>query len=335
MCASRSSLNSRRSDRRRSVMRFFTAAEIGAALDYPSLIAALHDAFRAGVEVPARHRHAVGQGEGAGTLLLMPAWMNEGSPRYLGAKILTVFPENAKRHLSSVAATYFLMSAETGFPLAGFDGHELTVWRTGAASALAAKYLAREDASRLLIVGAGSLAPHLARAHASVRPIREISVWNRTPAGAEALAAKLRAENFEARAVENLEASVREADIVSCATLSTEPLIKGAWLKDGAHLDLVGGFTPSMREADDDAVKRARVYVDTSAGALQEAGDIIGPMSRGVLRAEDIQGDLSDLCRGLVRGRGAANEITLFKSVGSAIEDLAAAALLWRKGGSA
>lgn len=310
-------------------MRFITAEEIDAALDFPRLIEALSRAFRGGIEAPLRHRHAIA-GDERNSLLLMPAWTNDRSERFLGVKILTVYPDNTTRGLASTTATYFLMSGETGFPLAGFDGHALTVWRTAAASALASRYLSRTDASRLLLVGAGSLPPYLARAHAGVRPIRDIAIWNRTPERAEQLAAALRAEGFGAEAVTDLEAAARAADIISCATLSTEPLIKGGWLKAGAHLDLVGGFTPAMREADDAALARAHVYVDTRA-AIAEAGDLAGPMARGVLCAGNIRGDLAGLCSGEVKGREGAGEITLFKSVGTAIEDLATAALLWEK----
>jgi ornithine cyclodeaminase len=314
-------------------MRFFSADEIDAAFNFPELIDAVANAFRGGIEAPLRHRHAIAGNE-ANSLLLMPAWTTGNGARFVGAKILTVYPENAKRGLASTTATYFLMSGETGFPLAAFDGHALTVWRTAAASALASRFLSRTEASRLLIVGAGSLAPYLARAHAGVRPITEVAIWNRTAARAEKLAAQLQAERRDAKAVTDLEAAARNADIISCATLSTEPLIKGEWLKEGAHLDLVGGFTPMMREADDEAATRARVYVDTRA-ALKEAGDIAVPLQHGKLREADIQGELSELCRNEVKGRASAREITLFKSVGSAVEDLAAAILLWEKSGSA
>ncbi len=312
-------------------MRFITAEEIDAAFDFPQLIDALALAFRGGIEAPLRHRHGIARDE-RNSLLLMPAWTIGSGERFLGVKILTVYPDNVQRGLASTTATYFLMSGDTGFPLAGFDGHALTVWRTAAASALASRYLSRADASRLLVVGAGSLPPYLVRAHASVRPIIEIAIWNRTAARAEALAAQLRVEGLNAKAVTDLEAAAREADIISCATLSTEPLIRGAWLKDGAHLDLVGGFTPLMREADDEALVRAAVYVDTRA-AVTEAGDIAGPIARGAFRAEDVRGDLAGLCGGRQRGREGASAITLFKSVGTAIEDLAAAALVWEKHG--
>lgn len=315
-------------------MRFIAAQEIGAALDFPALIAALKDAFRADFNVPLRHHHAIEREGGTATLLLMPAWSAAGPASFLGTKIVTVFPDNVSRGVPSVTGVYLLLSGETGALLAAFDGRALTLWRTAAASALAATYLAREDASYLLLVGAGALAPYLIRAHAGVRPIRKVSIWNRTPARAEALALALRAEKLDVSVVRKLEDAASKADIVSCATLSNEPLIRGAWLKAGAHLDLVGGFKPTMRETDDGAIERARVYVDTRAGAMKEAGDIADPIRRGILREEDIRGDLFELCRGSAKGRAADNEITLFKSVGSAIEDLAAAMLLWKKFGA-
>ena len=180
------------------------------------------------------------------------------------------------------------------------------------------------------MVGAGALAPYLIRAHASVRPLRKIVIWNRTQERAEALAAELSSQGFQARAADDLEAAMRAADIVSCATLSSSPLLRGSWLQPGMHLDLVGGFKPTMREADDKTLRLARIYVDTRAGALTEAGDIVDPLRRKVIREQDIQGDLFDLCRGRVKGREAPDEITLFKSVGTAIEDLATAMLIWR-----
>jgi alanine dehydrogenase len=181
------------------------------------------------------------------------------------------------------------------------------------------------------MVGAGALAPHLVRAHACVRPIRRVTLWNRTRSRAVALAFGLAVGGVETEVTDDLEGAVREADIVSCATLAREPLVRGAWLKKGAHLDLVGGFTPEMREADDRAVKRARVYVDTRAGACSEAGDIVQPLRSGLIDETDIRGDLFDLCRGKAKGRTSDSQITLFKSVGTAIEDLAAAMLVWER----
>ena len=312
-------------------MRVITAEEIDRALTYPALIAALKDAFCSDIAVPERHHHTVAQPGADATLLLMPAWTGAADPsgdRFLGCKLVTVFPDNAAVGQPSVHGTYVLMAGATGEPLAVMDARTLTVWRTAAASALAASYLAREDAEHLVMVGAGALAPHLVRAHAAVRPIKWVTLWNRTRSRAVQAAFGLAVSGIETEVADDLEAAVRNADIVSCATLSAEPLIKGAWLKKGAHLDLVGGFTPMMREADDRAVKRARLYVDTRAGA-KEAGDIVQPLERGIIEAKDIRGDLFELCRGTAKGRTAEAQITLFKSVGTAIEDLAAAKLVW------
>lgn len=294
-----------------------------AALAFPRLITALREAFVAGAEVPLRHRHAVAGGDG--TLLLMPSWQGKAA---MGVKLVTVFPGNGALGLNSVFSTYLLCDGATGQHLAVIDGNEITGRRTAAASALAGDYLARRDAETLLIVGAGHIAGMMAQAWSAVRGIRRVMVWNVRAARAEALAASLRAEGFDAVSVEDLEGAVRMADIVSCATLASEPIVKGAWLRPGTHLDLIGGYRPDMREADDAAVKRARVFIDTEA-ALAEAGDLTQPIGAGVIVRNDIVGDLAALCRGSVGGRSADGEITLFKSVGSAIEDLAAAALVW------
>ncbi len=308
-------------------MRFVTAEELGRILRYPALVDALAEGFRADITVPVRHHHTLPQPGADATLLLMPAWTESGQ-RFLGCKIVTVFPDNARAKLPSVYGQYLLMSGDTGEPLALIEGRTLTAWRTACASALAARYLARQDASHLVLIGAGALAPHLVRAHAAVRPIKRVTIWNRTSANAVALGFKLAEEGFVADVSDDL-AAVRDADIVSCATLSSEPLVRGDWLKPGTHVDLVGGFTPKMREADDAALRRARVFVDTRGGALKEAGDLVDPLARGVIKESDVQGDLFDLCRGKTTGRGSAEEITLFKSVGTAIEDLAAAMLVW------
>ena len=309
-------------------MRVVTAEDIDRALTYPALIEALREAFRAEITVPMRHHHTVPQPGADATLLLMPAWTT-GEGSFLGCKVVTVFPDNGKIAKPAVLGSYLLMSGNTGEPLAAIDGTILTRWRTAAASALATSYLAREDAARLVMVGAGALSPHLVRAHASVRPIRHITLWNRTRGRAVQAAFALAVKGIEIEVTDDLEAAVREADIVSCATLSAAPLVRGKWLKKGAHVDLVGGFTPKMREADDDAIRRARVYVDTRT-ALKEAGDILQPLKKGVLKKDGIRGDLFELCRGTAKGRTKAAEITLFKSVGTALEDLAAAMLVWR-----
>lgn len=308
-------------------MRVLSADELAGILTFPRLIEALREAFRSDIVTPERLHYTVARpGAADGTLLLMPAWTG-GAGGHVGVKIASVYPGNAARSLPSVMASYVLMDGDTGQPLAMLDGSMLTLRRTAAASALGASFLARKDASHFVMVGAGALAPHLIEAHASVRPISAVTIWNRNPGRAAALATALAGRPYAVTATEDIEAAVREADVISCATLSSEPLVRGDWLKPGAHLDLVGGFTPAMREADDAAVARARLYVDTRAGAMKEAGDIVAPLKSGIIAEADIRGDLFDLCRGLVDGRGTAEEVTLFKSVGTAVEDIAAASL--------
>jgi ornithine cyclodeaminase len=256
----------------------------------------------------------------------MPAW-RVGA--FAGVKIVTVFPENGRRGLNAVFSTYLLIDGATGAHLALIDGNEITARRTAAASALAADSLARADATSLLIVGAGHIAGMMADAYATIRPIDMVRIWNHTPPKAEALAARLRAGGHAAIAVTDLAAAVAASDIVSAATLSTAPLIAGDWLRPGTHVDLIGGFRPDMREADDEAVRRSRVFIDTEA-ALSEAGDLIQPIARGVLTPSAIAGSLATLSAEPASGRRASDEITLFKSVGSALEDLAAAILVYQ-----
>jgi ornithine cyclodeaminase len=306
-------------------MRILDASAVE-GLETGPLVERLREMFRSGGVVPPRHHHTIPVTGGAdATLLLMPAWQ---PGRYLGTKVVTVFPSNSDRGLPAVAGTYVLMSGHTGEPLVLIDGRMLTLRRTAAASALAARYLARQDAHRLLMVGTGALAPHLIMAHASVRPIKEVLIWGRNADKARRLARSLSNRYLTVTATDDLEGATGGADVISCATLSHEPLIRGEWLKPGQHLDLVGGFTPAMRETDDTAIERARVYVDTPM-ALQEAGDIVQPLQSGVLLEKSIAGDLGELTQGRCHGRSFYNQITLFKSVGTALEDLAAAILLF------
>jgi alanine dehydrogenase len=306
-------------------MRTLGPSEVIAALDFEGTIEALRQMFRGGCEVPVRHHHTVPVPGGRdATLLLMPAWQ---LGRHIGVKLVTVFPDNGEKALPSVMGAYLLLDAKTGQPLALMDAPALTARRTAAASALAAKYLARPDAERLLMVGTGALAPHLIEAHVSVRPIKHVLVWGRSLEKAQKLAHRLSRRHLSLSATDDLANAVRGADIVCCATLARDPLLRGHWLKLGTHVDLVGGFTPEMREADDEVVKRARVFVDTREGALKEAGDVVQPIRSGVLREDDVAGDLFDLTRGSRAGRRYYDQITLFKSVGTALEDLAAAQL--------
>ena len=304
------------------------ASRTRAPLGFDRLVPALREAFTNDASVPSRHVHAVRAGGGEGTVLIMPAWSEAG---YLGIKTINIFPGNGARGLPGLHATYALYDARTGVPLAAMDGNEITARRTAAASALGASFLARADARRLLVLGTGRIARMLPAAHASVRPIDELWVWNHRPEGAQALAAQWRAEGWNARAATDLEAAVRQADIVSCATLATSPLVRGEWLAPGSHLDLIGSFTPAMREADARCFDGSLTWVDTEE-ALQKSGDLLDAMAAGTLRAEEVQGTLAMLCRGEHPGRTNDAGRTVFKAVGSALEDLAAATLVWQSG---
>ena len=301
-------------------MKNFDAAATARALPFPALVAALERMFVAGCEVPARQVHAVG---GALTALVMPAWV---PGRYFGLKVVNVAPGNAALGLPGLFASYQLFDATTGAPLALIDGGELTARRTAAASALAASRLAPADARRQLIVGAGRVGSLLGPAYRAVRDIDDVMVWSRDAQAAARLAATLVADGFPARAVGDLAAAAASADIVSCATLAAEPLIRGEWLRPGTHLDLIGGFTPAMREADDACFAGAEVWIDT-AEALAKAGDLMHPIAAGALRREDVRGTLADLCAAPAVPRDPAAR-TVFKSVGTALEDLAAAILV-------
>jgi ornithine cyclodeaminase/alanine dehydrogenase-like protein (mu-crystallin family) len=323
-------------------MRFIDAETIEARLSYPRLVDVLETAFRDGVIAPPRHHHHVPLGDRrpAATWLLMPAISAARTADgdvvagpYMGMKSVTVFPDNSARSgKPAIAGMYLLLSTETGETLAILDATRLTVWRTAAASALAARYLARADTRCMLMVGAGALAPYLIRAHASVRPIQEVMVWNRSPASAEAVAAAFKGSALKVRAVSDLEAAVRQADLISTATLSTDPLVRGDWLKPGTHVDCVGAYRSGMRETDDTLVKQARVYVDTYAGAFGEAGDILQPIAAGVIGKDHVRAELAELVKGPALARSTNAETTLFKSVGASLEDLAAAITVFENG---
>lgn len=315
-------------------MQIIDAAATRSALPFDRLVSALRERFAAGCETPPRHVHEIANplGDAGGdaaarrmTSLLMPAWV---PGKFYGVKIINIAPGNAKRGLPGLHGSYLLFDARTGVPLAHLDGDEITARRTAAAAALAGSYLAREDASHLLVVGAGRVAALLPAAWGAVRKLERVTVWARRGDEAEKLAQQWRAEGFNAQATSDLAAACGEADIVSCATLATEPVVRGAWLAPGSHLDLIGSFTPAMREADDACFEDARVFVDTDE-ALIKSGDLLVPMAHGVLSENDIRGTLTTLCKGVATGRRNATERTVFKAVGTALEDLAAAMLVY------
>ncbi|MBR7888799.1 ornithine cyclodeaminase family protein [Marinomonas sp. A79] len=312
-----------------------SAETLRARLTWSKIIPALRDIFVADVHSPVRHHHFIDvPNEPQATLLLMPAWI-EGE--YLGVKQVSVFPGNNTRNLPGLTSLYTLSCGKTGQTLAQMDGNVITAIRTAAASALASSYLSRTDSSSLLMMGAGRMGHHLVPAHCSVRDIKTVWIWDRTPLAASEFSADLQRQGIDARVcpTEQLPQVAGEVDIISCATLANEPILLGEWLKPGVHVDLVGSFTPTMREADNTAVQTASIFVDTRAGALAETGDLIIPIKEGAIAATDIQAELTELCGNTHLGRNAlpepATAITLFKSVGDSREDLAAAMLAFKE----
>ncbi len=309
-------------------MKFIPADQLHQLLDPRQLVSALRQGFHAGATVPTRHHHTIPRADADATLLLMPAWSSNGQ---IGVKMVTVFPSNSEKSLPSIYGTYTLLDEHTGAPLALMDGRILTLYRTAATSVLAATYLARKDSKSLLMIGTGALAPHIINTYAEVLGIQEVQLWGRTPAKASKLATHLTRDNLHVTVAEDLADAAGRADIISCATLSKTPLIHGEWLSPGCFVDLIGGYTPQMREADDEVIRKASIFVDTRPGALSEAGDIMIPIQKGLISADDLRADLFDLVAERHAGRQNDSEITLFKSTGYALEDLVAAQLAYSK----
>src|SRR5690554_837446 len=308
-------------------MLFIDDDRIREALDYPQLIEALRKIFLSEYTMKLRHHHFYQSESGSeNALILMPVWNKE----FMGIKQVIVAPDNHKIGLPSISAQYTLLDTQTGRVLALMNATELTARRTACTSALAASYLAPLDASDLLVVGGGSVAKHLVQAHNVVRNYTNIKVWMRNPDKKQVFVKELQDQGYSVEAAEDLEAAVKQADVISCATLSADPIIKGSWIKKGTHLDLIGSHKPDTREVDDEAISRAAVFVDSRMGALHETGELAIPIASGLLKEEDVLADITQLVSGQHPGRRNKEEITLFKSAGLAVEDLAAALLVYQ-----
>jgi ornithine cyclodeaminase len=302
--------------------------KLRAILQPRALADALHAAFsNRSLEAPLRHSHPLPSPTPNTRLLLMPAWEAKG---HFGVKLVTVFPGNATTGHATVNATYVLFDGVTGRPMTLMDGEILTLLRTGATSALAARFLARTDARHLLIVGAGRLAPWMARAHAASHPYDSISIWSRNPANAEHVAAALLSDGIIANVAPTLSFACAQADVICCATTARSPVVHAEWVRPGTHIDLVGGFTRDMREVDNAMIAKALLYADSRAAVLSEAGDLTQAIEEGIISPDHLKAELGELCRGEYPGRSNDQQITLFKSVGSAVADLAAATLAWK-----
>ena len=307
-------------------MKVYDRENVASSLQYGILIEALRKAFSSKITAPERVQHTIKNKNGSdATLLLMPAWK---IGEHIGIKIVSVFPENTTNNMNAVHANYFLTNANDGKPVAVMDGTELTLRRTACASALAADYLVNKNVDTLLMIGTGNLAPHMIKAHCVVRNYSRILIWGRNEEKAERLALSLNIKDKEILAKNDLKEALNVADVISCATLTQKPLIMGDWIKPGQHLDLVGAFTPDMAEADSKAIAKSKVVVDTYEGALSESGELINALKEGHIKKEHILSDLRELVLEEKKIRKDSNDITLFKSVGTALEDLAAAELV-------
>lgn len=301
--------------------------EIGQYLSYSNLIKGLENIFLSDYTMPVRHHHFYTNRDGDhNTLILMPVWNKD----YIGMKQVTVAPGNARENQPSIYAQYILSDARTGQPLAMMNAAELTSRRTACTSALASSYLSRKNSENLLIVGGGGVATHLIEAHLAIRNFRKISVWMRDPQKLSAFITEFKKKGIDLQPVDDLKAAAAEADVISCATLSKTPVIKGEWIRPGTHLDMIGSHKPDTRETDDDAIRRSSIFVDSRMGALHETGELALPIADGIISESDVKADIVELVKGMHAGRNSEDEITLFKSAGLAVEDLAAALLVYQ-----
>ena len=310
--------------------QFFGPDSVAAALPWDALIEAIEDTLIDDqAYAPPRTVHSVAvPGSADASLLLKAGWV---VGEVIVIKVVTFFPDNGAQELPTINAGVLLFDGATGVFRGACDGNELTTRRTAAASAVAAKRLARTDARRLLIVGTGALAPMAALAHSAVRNYDVVEIWGRNPEKAQRVANHLITHNVNARPADDIDVAVAEADVISAVTGATDPLIKGRLLKPGTHVDLIGSFTPAMRESDDDVVRGATIVADTRADGVI-AGDLSQPLESGVIAMDDIVADLRELIAGVHPGRTSEEEVTVFKSAGIALEDVAAARLVFEAG---
>lgn len=312
-----------------SEMPYINASEIASGLSYSDMVLALKRAYVMQSGLPERHHYQIGQEWGIDAqLLIMPAWRPD---KYMGVKLISLYPDNPAKCLPNISGLYCLFDGEGGQILATFDAAEITARRTAAKSVLASCYFVKDQFETLLVVGTGKLAAYFIRAYAEVLNPQKILLWGRNQDNAEKIVSELITDIPMLSVATDLEHAAGEADVISTLTTSKEPIIIGKWCKKNCHLDLVGAYRPDMREVDDDAINRASIFVDSFQGALKEAGDIIQPLEQGIISRKDVRAELAELIREDVAPGLYGKDMTIFISVGSAIEDLAAAVQIYEK----
>lgn len=309
-------------------MLHFDNHNIESLFSYKEFIPILRDSFTKKISSPPRPHYPIKNDDGdPNMLLLMPAWQ---VGNFIGIKIITVFKENALRGLNTINGTYLLLNGETGIPISTFDAATITSKRTAATSALAASYLGRSDSKTYTVLGTGQLCKELVLAYSSHFKLEHINIWGRNPAKAATRVDQLKTFRINATVAKDRTEILSESDIISAATYSKTPIVHGKYIKAGTHIDLIGSYLPDYREGDDDLISKSSLFIDTKA-ALKESGDLIMPINQGIIKPSDIQGTLIELCKGEDPGRLDKSEITFFKSVGYALEDLAIAIYLYQK----
>jgi 1-pyrroline-2-carboxylate reductase [NAD(P)H] len=309
-------------------MRVITAEQVHAALRYPDFIDVLEEGFRKQHVMPPRQVMLLDETSGSDdAFAMLPSWNDD----VIALKAFTYFPQN-QSPFRTLYSQILLFDRGCGEPRAMVDGVSVTCWRTAGISALASRFLSRPDSATLLLLGTGKLAPFLIAAHATVRSLKRVLIWGRSPDKVMKLVAAMGKDfpGIEFQAVSDLPSACGQADIVVCATGSHEILVRGEWIRPGTHTDFLGNHHATKRECDSSMITRSRVFVDTRLNCFKEAGEILVPISEGVFSKDQVVAELSELCRGSVRGRQDDQEITLFKSVGCALGDLCGAVTAWR-----
>ncbi len=306
--------------------------KVHSSLTFPELIEKLKNAFSKPHSMPQRNVYDLDSNpDNHDAFAVLPSWNDET----IAVKAFTYLPDNPEQsaELKSIYAQIMLFDRKTGLPQAVVDGTSATYWRTAAVSGLACSFLARSDASKLLLCGTGHLSPYMALAHASVRDIREIKVWGRSPEKIQGVVDDILKQrpDIHVSISNDFESDIAWADIISCATRSPTPLFSGKWVKPGTHIDLVGNHIKTCREVDTECMQRSEVYVDGTVNTSAEAGELLIPIAEGAYELEQVKGELSQLCSGDVHGRNNEQDITLFKSVGTALADLVCAQLVYQK----